>query len=222
MPRWKVFALGALGGSLPILVSLASADLATFFDHISTLTTGNILGYCLKSFVLILLGGTLAALNSEVTQPMSLVQLGIAAPALIASAINGVPPSASKPALAMHVIDRAFADDGLTKPYVVAGTFLSDVLDGALRPPASIQADNIHKDVGSALERSPSFSKAGAPNELAVAVFPGTRASSSAAIGSYCLTNGGLFGPGPTTAENQTCIVSVSGNAYIGRTQNVK
>ena len=219
MSRWKVFALGALGGSLPILVSLASADLAAFFDHFSTLTTGNILGYCLKSIVLIVLGGTLAALNSEVTQPMSLVQLGIAAPALITSAINGSPAVASRPILSLHVIEQAYADQGSTRPFVVAGGFFSDLVAGAIRPPSSIQLDNLHKDIGSAIDKSPSTSNGGASNQLTIPVFPGQRASpSSAAAGFYCLTNAGLFGPGPATVENQTCIVRTDGNAYLGHT----
>jgi hypothetical protein len=90
LSRAAIFGLGALGGGLPILVSLLAVDLPTVFsDH--SLTAGNLLGYAIRVGILVFLGGVVAMLNSDVKQPLSLVQLGIAAPALVSAYINGAP-----------------------------------------------------------------------------------------------------------------------------------
>ena len=93
MSKYHTFLLGALGGFLPTLLSLATGDIAALLDHRSDITFGNYTGYGLKVLALLVLGGIIAALNNEVKQPISLVQLGVAAPALVTAYINGtVPP----------------------------------------------------------------------------------------------------------------------------------
>ena len=82
------FAIGGLGGLLPLVVSFLSFDPATVIAHLELFTLGIYARYFLKAVVLFALGGTLAALSDSAT-PWSLVQLGIAAPALITSYING-------------------------------------------------------------------------------------------------------------------------------------
>src|SRR6266478_3652663 len=97
MSRTGMFCLGALGGLLPILVSLLTIDLAPIIDHPNVLSLGNYVGYAIRIIVLIILGGTMALLNREVKEPFALVQLGIAAPALVTSFINAVPPAKAQP-----------------------------------------------------------------------------------------------------------------------------
>ena len=229
MPKWKIFALGALGGLLPILVSLATTDLAAFFDHTTTLTTGNMLGYGLRASVLIFLGGVVAALNSEVTQPMSLVQLGIAAPALITSAINSVPPAnVTKVGSIIEIVQSANAAEMPEQRYRVAGGFFGDLIQGLVRAPNQIQNDQINRDVGQALGKAasgPASTKTPAGAAVDVALFPPTvvtgTSQSALLSGTYCVTSAGLYGPGPNAAPDSLCVVKADGSAILGTTKTL-
>jgi hypothetical protein len=87
------------------------------------------------------------ALLNDVERPLTLVQLGIAAPALITSYINGSTISA-KPLVrptALAIISDAHASDLSGMPnLVLAGGFLSDVSQGLTQSLGSVggQADN--------------------------------------------------------------------------------
>jgi hypothetical protein len=78
MSRIQMFGLGALGGLLPVLVSMVTVDLAPIIDHLNNFTPGIYIGYGIRVVGLLILGGTVAVLNSGVKDPFSLVQLGIA------------------------------------------------------------------------------------------------------------------------------------------------
>ena len=82
MTRREVFFFGAIGGILPILVSILTIDFAPIIDHPESLTLGNYVGYGIRVVGLIAAGGIVAILNPEVRSPIALVQLGVAAPAL--------------------------------------------------------------------------------------------------------------------------------------------
>jgi hypothetical protein len=71
------FGIGGLGGLLPILVGLLTIDIATIIDHRETLTLGIYVGYSLRVTILFVLGGIVALLNSDVTKPWTLLQLGL-------------------------------------------------------------------------------------------------------------------------------------------------
>ena len=113
MSRTGAFLLGALGGLLPLLVTLLAIDLAPIIDNPKLLSFGNYCGYGVKVLVLVFLGGIVALLNSEVRQPFALVQLGIAAPALVTSFING---ASGKPPASQHasysIVSVAHAQEG--------------------------------------------------------------------------------------------------------------
>jgi hypothetical protein len=90
--RWARFAIGGLGGLLPVLASLLAVDLtaiAAIVDHHDTVSLGLYVGYSLRVLVLFTLGGVMAVLNSEIQNPLALVQIGIAAPALLTSFVSG-------------------------------------------------------------------------------------------------------------------------------------
>jgi hypothetical protein len=129
LSRAAIFGLGALGGGLPILVSLLAVDLPTVIsDH--SLTIGNLLGYAIRLGILIFLGGVVAMLNSDVKQPLSLVQLGIAAPALVSAYINGAPPPKAELGHSYLAISSAWAGElDANHPVATAG-FLDDVAKG--------------------------------------------------------------------------------------------
>jgi hypothetical protein len=128
LSKSAIFGLGALGGGLPILVSLLAVDLPTVFsDH--SLTAGNLLGYAIRVGILVFLGGVVAMLNSDVKQPLSLVQLGIAAPALVSAYINGAPP----PKAELHsylAFSSAWASEVDADRPIVAAGFIDDVAKG--------------------------------------------------------------------------------------------
>jgi hypothetical protein len=133
MSRTGAFLLGAFGGLLPILVSALTVDLSPIIDHPGILTIGNYVGYAIRVLVLIVLGGAMALLNSEVKQPFAIVQLGIAAPALVTSFINAAPtkPLSVQQAY-MSIISAANAQESTSvAPRIqLAGGFLADVTAG--------------------------------------------------------------------------------------------
>jgi hypothetical protein len=149
MSKMAVFSLGGLGGLLPVLTSVLAVDLASVIDNAHLLTVGNYAGYVIRVAILVVLGGTVALLNVEVRQPLTLVQLGIAAPALITAYINGAgitgitPPNTQHPQSKISAIfvSPAKADEPASHPSIRVAEGLRDVLEGITRPLPSIQAD---------------------------------------------------------------------------------
>ena len=143
MSALQRFAIGGLGGLLPLVVSFLSFDPATVITHLATLTLGIYVGYFIKTIVLFVLGGTLAALSDSAT-PWTLVQLGIAAPALITSYINGAGVSGPVEG-GMHatssiaIISSAYAAEAPADVPIVSVNFLGDVWRGATVPLPKIQ-----------------------------------------------------------------------------------
>ncbi len=130
MTRTQMFLLGCLGGALPVLCNLITVDLAPIVDKLNGLTLGNYVGFSTRVLALILLGGIVAALNTGVTNALSLVQLGIAAPALVASYINGATPvgNTHTSKASASIISTAHASEqSANTTFQVAGDFWSDV-----------------------------------------------------------------------------------------------
>jgi hypothetical protein len=130
---------------LPLLVTLLAVDLGPLIDHpLTSFSVGTLLGAAIRYLVLFTIGGVVAALNSDEIQPIKLVQLGIAAPALISTYVNAQAP---KPPLtqtaqvharifSLDVVSSAHAADigaGGDRPIVVA-QFFSDVFRSAIAP----------------------------------------------------------------------------------------
>ena len=143
MSALQRFAIGGLGGLLPLVVSFLSFDPSTVITHLATLTLGIYVGYFIKTIVLFVLGGTLAALSDSAT-PWTLVQLGIAAPALITSYINGAgvsgPVEGSTHATSsIAIISSAYAAEAPADVPIVSVNFLGDVWRGATVPLPKIQ-----------------------------------------------------------------------------------
>ena len=78
--------LGGVGALLPVSVSLLAVDLPKTFEHISALV---ILGWAVKAVVLFFLGALVAGLHRDERSPLKLLELGIVAPALITTLVNG-------------------------------------------------------------------------------------------------------------------------------------
>jgi hypothetical protein len=99
----------------------------------------------IKIVVLFALGGTLAALRDSAT-PWTLIQLGIAAPALITSYINGAavagPTDTARQATSsMAVISSAYAADATDHVPIISAGFVNDVIRGATVPLPKIQRE---------------------------------------------------------------------------------
>ena len=145
MSSCQRFAIGGVGGLLPLLVSFVSFDPATVITYLGALPLGIYVGYAIKTFVLFALGGTVAVLSDSRT-PWTLVQLGIAAPALITSFINGAAVSgptdnARRANSSIAIISSAYAAEASGEtPFISAG-FLGDVVRGATVPLPKIQRE---------------------------------------------------------------------------------
>jgi len=79
-------AIGAIGGISPIIISLLVVDIVQLFNE-TGLMDG--IGLGIRFFVLIFIGGMVGYLHNQEEEPFKLFQLGIAAPALLTTAING-------------------------------------------------------------------------------------------------------------------------------------
>lgn len=78
--------VGAIGGISPIIISLLVVDIVVLFNE-TGLMDG--IGLGIRFFVLIFIGGLIGYLHQNEEEPFKLFQLGIAAPALLTTAING-------------------------------------------------------------------------------------------------------------------------------------
>ncbi|MBY3476086.1 hypothetical protein HFN78_35225 [Rhizobium laguerreae] len=163
MNRITRFSIGGLGGLLPVIATLITVDLTVFQALIDKqdFTAGMCAGYCIRVFSLVLLGGIVAALNSEVVNPLSLVQIGIAAPALVTSYLSAasLPPSQKDSSLEGIFFSSAYAAEEKRGQYEVAGGWLSDIAIG------------LNPSGGMALDRAGGFVKDAKPPEMVV---PGT------------------------------------------------
>ena len=134
MTRQEQFLLGGLGGLLPILASLIAVDLTTISNLIDRhqLTEGLMVGYALRVICWFSLGGVMGAVNSDVKSPLAVLQLGIAAPALVTSYLGGVAvlgKDEPNPAHAFNVVSAAYASP-LEAARVEKVDFLNEVGKG--------------------------------------------------------------------------------------------
>jgi hypothetical protein len=227
MSRTSAFFLGALGGLLPILVSLLTVDLAPIIDHHSALSMGNYLGYGIRVVVLLTLGGTIAVLNSEVQQPFSLVQLGIAAPALVTSFINGVPANstATKPQTEQHsflsIVSTANAEVVANQRRIrIAGGFLGDIVNTVV-PGVGTRLDTLNEAnkqnlIIQGAQGPTGYSTQTAPGQIPPpSSLPGGGAGNGPP-GNFCMTAQGRFGPGPMQPTGSYCFVTTPTGVTYG------
>lgn len=109
---------GAIGGITPYLVTLLSIDFKAICISYETLDW---VGLIVRCFVLIFLGSLVAYLHKTETEPFKVFQLGLAAPALLATFINGSagnyegPPflvdANSSSIASVSIVPKAFAED---------------------------------------------------------------------------------------------------------------
>jgi hypothetical protein len=202
-----MFLLGALGGVLPIIVSMVTVDLAPIIDGIGRMSPGIYIGYGLRVFGLLLLGGLIAALNNGVQQPLALVQLGIAAPALVTSYINTPPAPTAHAFQVPAIISRAHADE-LARPNrnQLADGLLGDIVSG----------------FGSRLDAAAKTNlKQQSPMTGQVPVYPASPAAAPEVVtGQFCQTANGRFGPGPAKPLGTPCNVDAPNGAVAGVVSN--
>jgi hypothetical protein len=152
MTNWNRFGIGGLGALLPVLATLLAVDLSSIIDHAGEYTVGIYAGTALRYLIMFILGGAVAALNYDISDPIKLVQLGIAAPALVASYINAQPgprnnAAEAKPAKAemitlfsvANAMDRFESKSSI----VLTQGFFEDVLKGLKGPSAIVLGDTI-------------------------------------------------------------------------------
>jgi hypothetical protein len=152
MSHFYRFGLGGLGGLLPVLATLVAIDLssiATLVDH-GGVTEGLCVGYAIRVFGLFALGGVMAAINSEVTAPIALVQIGIAAPALVTSYLTGAVINKNQPSGGVSIISTAYAEPLASKSDAVLAGFLGDVVTG-ITPGFRVPEKDITQQSGPAL-----------------------------------------------------------------------
>lgn len=78
--------VGAIGGISPIIISLLVVDIVALFNETGMMDG---IGLTIRCLVLIFIGGLIGYLHQNEEEPFKLFQLGIAAPALLTTAING-------------------------------------------------------------------------------------------------------------------------------------
>jgi hypothetical protein len=159
MSRQDRFFLGAIGGLLPVLATLVAVDLSSIQALIDNhgITEGLVVGYSIRVVGLFALGGIMAAINTATKDPIALVQIGIAAPALVTSYLSGAAITKNQPNQPLHAatfsfgISVAHAQQPSNNKVQFAGGFLSDVVNG-ITPGLGKQLDDIHRQIGNPLE----------------------------------------------------------------------
>jgi hypothetical protein len=181
MTRKEVFFFGAVGGILPILVSILSIDLSPIIDHPGSLSLGNYIGFGLRVVALIIAGGVVALMNSNVKTPLTLIQLGVTAPALLTSFINAGGPAKEANAALSRQTHAAFA--------IVSVANAAEV-----SPQNRIQLaqSSVFKDIGAGFStRLDSVSRANQANQR---------------LGTFCVTSQGKSSlPGPGQPIGSEC-----------------
>jgi hypothetical protein len=95
MTKRERFLIGGVGGLAPVLMFLITGDFARFFSHIAALT---LFGYFVRAGLLFFIGGFVANLYRDETQPMKIFQLGLGGPAMIAGFLAAQASPANMPA----------------------------------------------------------------------------------------------------------------------------
>jgi len=96
--------VGAIGGISPIIISLLVVDVVALYNS-TGLVDG--IGLAVRFLVLIFIGGLIGYLHQHEEEPFKLFQLGIAAPALLTTAIHGNSVTANQGLMREH---KAAAD----------------------------------------------------------------------------------------------------------------
>jgi len=78
--------IGGIGGIAPIIISLLVVDLNSLINDLQTMDA---IGLAVRCTVLIFIGALIGYLHQDESEPFKVFQLGIAAPALLTTAING-------------------------------------------------------------------------------------------------------------------------------------
>ena len=185
MTYWNRFWIGGGGALLPLLVTLLAVDIGPMIDNAPHLTIGTYVGAAIRYLVLFTIGGIVAALNSDEVQPIKLVQLGIAAPALISTYVNAQPPKPIQTAtahslmLSLDVISSAHAADAGARGdgRVQLASFFSDVLQGATSPLSQVTPPTTAVPDQAAVDRAIENARTSAASSAAAAEKAATDAS---------------------------------------------
>ena len=184
MTRKEVFFFGAVGGVLPILVTIISIDLSPIIDNPDSLTLGNYIGFGLRVVALIIAGGVVALMNSNVKTPLTpitLVQLGVTAPALLTSFINaGGPAKEASAALFRHA----------SAPFAIVS--VANAAEVSPQNRIQLAQSSVFKDIGAGFStRLDSVSRANQANQR---------------LGTFCVTSQGKSPlPGPAAPIGSEC-----------------
>ena len=133
--KQRIF-IGAIGGITPYLITLLSINFKTTVGSFELLDW---VGLAVRCLVLIFLGSLVAYLHKKETEQFKIFQLGVAAPALLATFINGnlgnnqsLPtPTEAQAGLSMSVFPKAYAADD--KQYVNTGMLREPKVSNASR-----------------------------------------------------------------------------------------
>jgi len=135
MTPQRRFLLGGAGAVLPVMISVVTLDIATYVS--GGFSWSQIIGITIRYSLLFLVGGFVAYLHDDEDKPFKLVEIGVAAPALITSLVAGNAVTGSSGQADIHkkqtpisfsIMGSAYA--GNTEEIELAGSFIGDVLRG--------------------------------------------------------------------------------------------
>ncbi|WP_434362554.1 SPOR domain-containing protein [Parasalinivibrio latis] len=122
----KPLLVGGIGGALPVIIDLINTDAASLFEGFNPLVFA---GYSVRVALLVLLGALWVWVNRE-TDIRKALQIGIMAPAIIVSYMNGVEVNSSKKMLNIanqelqfQQTQNASPDQGQSIPSSAGSTF---------------------------------------------------------------------------------------------------
>lgn len=136
MTPQRRFLLGGAGAILPVTISVVTLDIATYLS--TGFSWSQIIGITIRYSLLFLVGGFVTYLHDDEDKPFKLVEIGVAAPALITSLVAGSAATASGSGQAdihkkdtraqFSIISSAYADNAQTLE--LADSFIDELFRG--------------------------------------------------------------------------------------------
>lgn len=157
----KRFLLGGAGAILPVTISVVTLDIATYLSD--GFSWSQIIGITIRYSLLFAVGGFITYLHDDENKPFKLVEIGVAAPALITSLVAGNAATGSGSQAEIHKKDTQSSFSIISSAYAgndaqieLADNFFEEIfrgLTGSVYSRDKSEASQKYKELKSNVEK---------------------------------------------------------------------